>query len=148
MHIKLGKVEAESQRFREMLNPKNIAKAITLGVSYMHQKQSAANQPKSTSLAGQDTTGFVSKPFLGKPRPLQLSPGADRFHNPKSFCWYFKDICHVKENCICLSRKPAKERQETNRVLVKSANHSQKEHSKLGSLYPRTQVREYMKVVH
>ena len=45
-------------------------------------------------------TGFISKPYLGKPRPSQLAPHMDGSLNPELECWYCKDTGHLKDNCI------------------------------------------------
>ena len=43
-------------------------------------------------------TGFVSKPYLGKPRPSQLPPGTDGSLNPELESQYYMDTGHLKEN--------------------------------------------------
>ena len=50
-------------------------------------------------------SGYIGKPYLGKPRPPQLTPGIDGSLNPELSCWYWKDIGHLKENCIKLNRR-------------------------------------------
>ena len=53
--------------------------------------------------AASNGTGFVSKPYLGKPRPSQLAPRADGSLNLDLECWYCKDTGHLKDNCIKLN---------------------------------------------
>ena len=60
MQVKLDKTEMDSQQPREMLNPQNFTKAMTKGHQLPYLIQTAANQPKSTKLAGQGTTAFRS----------------------------------------------------------------------------------------
>ena len=53
--------------------------------------------------------GFVSKPYLGKPRPSQLAPGTDASLNSELECQYCKDTGHLKDNCIKLNHWLANE---------------------------------------
>ena len=48
-------------------------------------------------------SGFVSKPYLGKPCPSQLAPGVDGSLDPSLTCRYCKDTGHLKENCVKLT---------------------------------------------
>ena len=60
--------------------------------------------------------GFNSKPYLGKPRPLQLAPGADRSLNLELECHYCKDTSHLKDNCIKLNHQLAYEQKTTEKL--------------------------------
>ena len=64
--------------------------------------------------------GFNSRPYLGKPRPLQSAPGADRSLNPELECHYYKDTGHLKDNCIKLNHRLAYQQKTT--TTDKSAN--------------------------
>ena len=57
-------------------------------------------------------SGYTGKPYLGKPRPPQLAPGADGSLDSELSCWYCKDSGHLKENCIKLSRRLASENRQ------------------------------------
>ena len=65
---------------------------------------------------GSKGTGFVSKPYLWKPMPSQLAPGADGFLNPELECHYCKDIGQLKENCIKLNHHLAMEQKFDQKV--------------------------------
>ena len=82
-----------------MLNPQICVKTVTQAVSFLKMKETLLKQPKSAKPTGQ-TTGYVGKSLLGKPRPSQLSSGANGLLNPESFCQHCKDTTHLKENCI------------------------------------------------
>ena len=79
----------------------------------------AINQAVTTSLkitqstgkggAASSGTGFISKLYLGKPRPSQMVPGADGSLNLDMECWYCKDTSHLKDNCIKLNHQLAME---------------------------------------
>ena len=106
----------ESQWLREMLNPQNFIKNVGHVICCLQLEQSAVIQPNPTMVAGQDTATFIGKPFLQKPRHSLLSSGGDRSVNPELFCQHCKDTGHVKENCMLLNRRLAKERQEAKRA--------------------------------
>ena len=63
-------------------------------------------------------TGFSSKPYLGKPRLLQLAPGADRSLNLELECQYCKDTGHLKDNCIKLNGQLAYQEKTTENKLA------------------------------
>ena len=50
-------------------------------------------------------SGFVGKPYLGRPHPSQLAPGVDGSLDPSLTCWYCKDTRHLKENCVKLTQQ-------------------------------------------
>ena len=70
-------------------------------------------QPNTKGGVDAKGTGFVSKPYLGKPRPLQLAPGTDGSLNPELECQYCKDTGHLKDNCIKLNHQLANEQKIT-----------------------------------
>ena len=57
-------------------------------------------------------SGFVSKPYLGRPHPSQLAPGVGGSLDPSLVCRYCKDTGHLKENCVKLTRRLAWSQQE------------------------------------
>ena len=62
-----------------------------------------SSQLMDKSHATSNGTGFVSKPYLRKPRASQLAQGANGSLNPDLQCWYCEDTGHLKENCIKLT---------------------------------------------
>ena len=61
------------------------------------------SQPTNKGGAGINGTRFVSKPYLGKPQPSQLAPGADGSLNSDLDCQYCKDTSHLRDKCIKLN---------------------------------------------
>ena len=51
------------------------------------------------------TSGYTSRPYLGKPRPSKLTLVIDGSLDPELSCWYCKDTSHLKEKCIKLNRR-------------------------------------------
>ena len=68
------------------------------------------SQPNTKGGVDAKGTGFVSKPYLGKPRPSQLAPSADGSLNLKLECQYCKDAGHLKDNYIKLNHWLANEK--------------------------------------
>ena len=93
-------LQNQNQQLQGLLDPNLLvnvsSQAVTTGLKLGLQL---------TNKGGMDSkeTVFVSKPYLGKPRPSQLAPNTDRSLNPELECWYCKDIGHLKENCIKLN---------------------------------------------
>ena len=71
---------------------------------------SGGNKPQKSNTNG--TSGYTGKPYLGMPRPLQLTPGADGSLDPELSCWYCKDTGHLKENCVKINRRLALENRQ------------------------------------
>ena len=61
-------------------------------------------------------SGYTGKPYLGKPRPPQLTPGVDGSLDPELSCWYCKDTSHLKENCVKLNRRLAWENRQSDQL--------------------------------
>ena len=57
-------------------------------------------------------SGFVSKPYLGRPCPSQLALGVDSSLDPTLTCRYCKDTRHLKENCVKLTQHLTWDKQE------------------------------------
>ena len=68
---------------------------------------SGGNMPQKNSANGM--SGYTGKPYLGKPRHPQLTPGLDGSLDPELSWQYCKDTGHLKENCIKLNRRLALE---------------------------------------
>ena len=77
------------------------------------------NKPNSSNSGLSDCT---DKPYLGKPRPLQLALGIDGSLNPELAYWYCEDTSHLKENCVKLSPKLALEHREAGEKVVSNNN--------------------------
>ena len=61
---------------------------------------------------------YAAKPYIGKPRPSQLSPGDNGTLDSGSACYYSKDTGHNKNNCIQLNHKFAHELQMTTGIFT------------------------------
>ena len=77
MQAKLEKAEAESSQLREMLSPTEFAQALTHVVSSLQIRSQDKQQITGKKIQSAGERGFGVRPFLGKPRPSQLSPGSD-----------------------------------------------------------------------
>ena len=66
---------------------------------------SGGNKPQKSYTNG--VSGYTRKPYLGRPRPLQLAPGVDGSLDPELSCQYCRDTGHLKENCVKLNRRLA-----------------------------------------
>ena len=84
---KLDAAIAQNQQYQEILKPDALKKVITQDV--------ASPSPPKT----QTSTNPFSKPYLGKPRPLQMMPGVDGTLDPSLECRYCKDKGHWANNC-------------------------------------------------
>ena len=88
-----------------MLEPKFLVETITRAVA------SNLNMGK-TNTTETSPSGFISKPYLGRPHPSQLAPGVDGSLDPSLTCRYCKDTGHLKENCVKLTQCLAWNKQE------------------------------------
>ena len=100
---KISSLEAQNQKLAQLLKPNFLVETIKKAVASnpntnMDKKSSQKEQP----------SGYTSRPYLGKPRPLKLAPGIDGSLNPELSCHYCKDTGHLKENCVKLNRRLAR----------------------------------------
>ena len=79
---------------------------------------SGGNKPQKSDTDG--VSGYNRKPYLGKPRPLKLTPGVDESLDPQLSCQYCKDTGHLKENCVKLNRRLAWENRQPDWLLKKN----------------------------
>ena len=108
---KISSLEVQNQKLAQLLEPKFLVKTITKAVASslninMDKKSSQNEQP----------SGYTGRPYLGKPRPSKLALGIDGSLDPELSCWYCKDTCHLKENCIKLNRRLALECKQPDRL--------------------------------
>ena len=103
----LKRAQDENEKCKWVLDPSSIAEVIIKDVNSFQTKpdKSSSGVAKSLSYAG--------RPYMGKPRPSQLSPGADDILDSGSTCFYFKDMGHRKDNCSQSNHKLAHELQLT-----------------------------------
>ena len=80
-HIK--SLQTQNQQLQGLLDPKSLVNAISQAVT---TSLKMGSQPTVKGGMENKGAGFSSKPYLGKPRPLQLAPGADGSLNPKLEC--------------------------------------------------------------
>ena len=113
---KISSLEALNQKLAQLLEPKflveTIAKAVASNLNINMDKKSQQGE----------TSGYTSRPYLGKPRPLKLALGIDGSLNPELSCWYCKDTSHLKENCIKLNRRLALENKQPDWLPNKPEN--------------------------
>ena len=101
----ISSLEAQNKKLGQLLEPKFLVETITRAVA------SNLNMGKSNNTES-SPSGFVSKPYLGRPCPSQLAPGVDGSLDPSLTCRYCKDTRHLKENCVKLTRCLAWNKQE------------------------------------
>ena len=93
----ISSLEAQNKKLGQLLEPKFLVETITQAVASSLKMDKTTNPDSSPS-------GFISKPYLGKPHPSQLAPGVDGSLDPSLTCWYCKDTGHLKENCVKLTQ--------------------------------------------
>ena len=94
--LQISSLEAQNKKLGQLLEPKFLVETITKAVA------SNLNMGKSNNTES-SPSGFVSKPYLGRPHPSQLAPGVDGSLDPSLTCRYCKDTGHLKENCVKLT---------------------------------------------
>ena len=95
--LQISSLEAQNKKLGQLLEPKFLVETITKAVA------SNLNMGKTNSTEG-SPSGFISKPYLGRPCPSQLAPGVDDSLDPSLTCQYCKDTRHLKENCVKLTQ--------------------------------------------
>ena len=93
----ISSLEAQNRKLSQLLEPKFLVENITQTVA-SNLNIGGNTKPKNP------LSGHTSKPYLGKPCPTQLPPGADGSLDPALTCWYCKDTSHLKENCVRLTQ--------------------------------------------
>ena len=93
----ISSLEAQNKKLGQLLELKFLVEIITQAVA------SSLKVGKTTNSDG-SSSGFVSKPYLGRPYPSQLAPGVDSSLDPSLTCQYCKDTGHLKENCVKLTQ--------------------------------------------
>ena len=98
--VQITSLQNQNKQLQGLLDSKQlvnvISQAVTTGLKL-------CSQPPNKGGANSNGTGFVSKPYLGKSRPSQLTPGAHGSLDLDFGCQYCKIIGHLKENCIKLN---------------------------------------------
>ena len=103
---KISSLEAQNQKLVQLLEPKFLVETITKAVA------SNLNINIDKKFQQEQTSGYTSKPYLGRLRPSKLAPGIDGSLNPELSCRYCKDTGHLKENCVKLNRRLAYENKQ------------------------------------
>ena len=106
----ISSLEAQSKKLGQLLDPKFLVETITRVVA------SNLNMGKPNTNES-SPSGFVSKPYLGRPHPSQLALGIDGSLDPSLICRYCKDTGHLKENCVKLTQHLAWDKQEPKNEL-------------------------------
>ena len=110
----ISSLEAQNRKLGQLLEPKFLVETITRAVA----SNLNMGKPNTTESS---PSGFISKPYLGRPRPSQLAPGVDSSLDPSLTCRYCKDTGHLKENCVkltwCLAWNKQEAKTETNKNL-------------------------------
>ena len=97
-HIK--SLQNQNKQLQGLIDPKSLVNTISQAVT---TSLKIGSQPTVKGEVENKGTGISSKPYIGKPRPSQLAPGADGSLNPELECHYCKDTGHLKDNCIKLN---------------------------------------------
>ena len=113
---KISSLEAQNQKLAQLLEPKFLVETITKAVA-SNLNINVDKKPQQG-----EASGYTSRPYLGKPRPLKLAPGINGSLNPELSCWYCKDTGHLKENCVKLNRRLAFENKQPDQLPKKSEN--------------------------
>ena len=103
--LQISSLEAQNKKLGQLLEPKFLVETITKAVASNLNMGKTNNTESSPS-------GFVGKPYLGRPRTLQLAPGVYGSLDPLLTCQYCKDTRHLKENYVKLTQKLAWNNQE------------------------------------
>ena len=113
--VQIKSLQNQNQQIQGLLDPKLLVNVISQAVT-----TSLKLGLQLTSKGGMDSkgTGFVSKPYLEKPRPSQLAPGTDGSLNLELECQHCKDTGHLKENCIKLNCLLAMEQKSDQKVAA------------------------------
>ena len=101
----ISSLEAQKKKLGQLLEPMFLVETITRAVASNFNMGMTNNTESSPS-------GFVSKPYLGRPHPSQLALGVDSSLDPSLTCRYCKDTGHLKENYVKLTRCLAWNQQE------------------------------------
>ena len=101
----ISSLEAQNKKLGQLLEPKFLVETITRVVA----SNLNMGKPNTTESS---PSGFISKPYLGRPHPSQLAPGVDSSLDPSLTCRYCKDTGHLKENCVKLTQHLAWNKQE------------------------------------
>ena len=105
-------LQTQNQQLQGLLDPKLLVSTISQA---MTTSLKLGSQPTGKGEINTDKgTGFISKPYLGKPRPSQLAPSADGSLNPELEYWYCKDKGHLKDNYIKLKHWMGNEQKDEN----------------------------------
>ena len=94
--LQISSLKAQNKKLGQLLEPKLLVQTVIKAVTSNLKMGNANNTESSPS-------GFVSKPYLGRPHPSQLAPGVDASLDPSLTCQYCKDTGHLKENCVKLT---------------------------------------------
>ena len=116
----ISSLQAQNKKLGQLLEPKFLVETITRAVA------SNLNMGK-TNTTESSPSGFVSKPYLGRPHPSQLALGVDGSLDPSLTCRYCKDTRHLKENCVKLARCLAWNKQEAKTETSKDVPPKDKE---------------------
>ena len=92
----ISSLEAQNRKLSQLLEPKFLVETITQAVA------SGLNIGGNTK-PNNSSSGYTSKPYLGKPQPPQLAPGVEGSLDPALTCQYCKVTGHVKENSMKLT---------------------------------------------
>ena len=102
----INSLEAQNKKLGQLLEPKVLVETITQAVASSLKMDKTTNPNSSPN-------GFISKPYLGKLCPSQLTTHVDGSLDPSFTCQYCKDTGHLKENCVRLTQWLAWNNQET-----------------------------------
>ena len=108
--VQIKSLQTQNQQLQGHLEPKLLVNAISQAVT---TSMKMGSQRAVKGGMGNKGAGFSSKPYLGKPRPLQLAPGMDGSLNSELECRYCKGTGYLKDSCIKLNCQLAYEQKTT-----------------------------------
>ena len=121
MKAELNNALQENKQLESLFSPKKMVEVMTKAVSTMTMQSCPSSSSKGTQYQGASS-------FIGRPRPPQLTHGADGTLLPSVTCNYYKDTRHSKDNCVQLNNKIACElaqEQVTQKASAKPGNKAQ-----------------------
>ena len=96
----INSLQSQNKQLRGLLDPQLLVYTFSQTVT---TSLKVTSQLGNKGGAGNNGTRYISRPYLGKPEPSQLIPGANGSINPDLDSWHCKDTGHLKENCIKLN---------------------------------------------
>ena len=113
----ISSLEAQNQKLAQLLEPKFLVETFTKVVA-SNLNINVGNKPQQS-----ETSGYTSKPYLGKPRPSKLALGIDGSLDPELSYRLLKRYWPLeRELCMQLNRRLAFENKQPDWLPKKLEN--------------------------